>query len=217
LRMSPDGDLSSFDNEDIEDAAGWDGDSGLFLKSASKNKLLDEIESGSFQLHDWIDYASRLKARVRKRAERERKKRDSHGDSHNSESQNVTVTLTDRPTDQTDQTDHIPDSSESVSDQIRELESRYGSEIEIIREAREACALSRKNGKMSDSVWLKVLRELAPHDIGVVLEAITIFIERHADGEKNERYLIAIVRGIQKKEGWPFSNQTKIKRLDDCI
>jgi hypothetical protein len=114
---------------------------------------------------------------------------------------------------------NLPDSEkpESVSRRIKELESRYGNEIEIIHDAREACALSRKNGKMADSVWLKVLRELAPHDIGVVLEAITRFTERHADGEKNERYLIAIVRGIQKKEGGSFSNQTKIRRLDDCI
>ncbi|MFH0823541.1 MAG: hypothetical protein V2B18_12375, partial [Pseudomonadota bacterium] len=62
----PDGDLSSFDPEDIEMAAGWTGEGGIWYRSAVKRKLLDETEHGA-QIHDSQDYTSSWKEAQRMR------------------------------------------------------------------------------------------------------------------------------------------------------
>ncbi len=99
LRMAPDGNLSSFDTDDIELAAGWEGKPGAFMESIVERKLLDKIPGG-YACHDWQDYSGSLKAAERKRRERAmsvtRQSRDSHatvvGLSRD-------VTQNDRPTD----------------------------------------------------------------------------------------------------------------------
>ena len=120
LTMAPDGELSSFDYDDIEIGAKWKGEAGAFVRAAINRKLLDKIDGDAANLkcHDWEDYAQHLKAAQRKREERARKREKSqdvtgrHRTSQDAEevSQDVTpgeggVTGTDRPTDQTDQTD----------------------------------------------------------------------------------------------------------------
>lgn len=72
LRMAPDGDLSSFDIDDIEIGAMWGGEPGAFVASLVDRKLLDDVE-GALRVHDWEDYAQHLKAAERKRNERKRK------------------------------------------------------------------------------------------------------------------------------------------------
>ena len=85
-----------------------------------------------------------------------------------------------------------PSVEPSLSSQIKSLESRYNTDI--IAECRKACALSRRNGKMADSVWLKVLEKLSSYPIENVEASIRKFVERYADGEKDERYLLGILR-----------------------
>jgi hypothetical protein len=87
-----------------------------------------------------------------------------------------------------------PDAPCSVppADEIRTLEARYPTGL--CAEAREACALSRRGGKLADSVWLKLLRQLDAHPVERVAEGMRTFAERYADGEKDERYLLGIVR-----------------------
>lgn len=70
LRMAPDGDLSSFDVEDIEIGAKWSGDPGAFVKAAHHRKLLD-FDGEFYAIHDWPIYAQHLKAAERKRKERQ--------------------------------------------------------------------------------------------------------------------------------------------------
>jgi hypothetical protein len=78
LRMAPDGDLSSFDHEDIEIGAEWEGDSGALVSTLVKRGFLDEGPSG-LVVHDWDSYAEHLKARKRKREERARKRQNEEG------------------------------------------------------------------------------------------------------------------------------------------
>lgn len=121
LRMAPDGDLSSFDVDDIEIGAEWNGDSGAFLAAAVERRLID-VQDGAHYLHDWEHYAQHLKAAKRKRDERARKRGRTPTRSQDTTpnvtaghktSQDVTgqprisgpVTQTDRPTDQTDRPD----------------------------------------------------------------------------------------------------------------
>lgn len=81
---------------------------------------------------------------------------------------------------------------ENLGDEIRTLEARYPSGL--CAEARGAVALSRRNGKISDSVWLKTLRQLDAHPVAAATHAMRVFVERHADGDKGEAYLVAIAR-----------------------
>lgn len=76
--------------------------------------------------------------------------------------------------------------------EIRALEARYPPGL--CAEARAAVALSRRNGKVADSVWLKALRQLDAHPVATSTHALRVFVERHADGDKGEAYLVAIAR-----------------------
>ena len=69
MAIAPDGDLSRFDPEDIEAAAGWGGEDGLFVQAATECRWFDSAKRGLL-IHDWNDWAGVL---VLKRArERER-------------------------------------------------------------------------------------------------------------------------------------------------
>jgi hypothetical protein len=112
LRMAPDGDLGSFDGEDLEIAAEWEGESGKFIESVNARGLID-IEQHGMVVHDWGDYATHLKAAERKRIQRQKKReRDAVSQDVTGQSRDVTgqgskkrhVTLTDRPTDQKEPT-----------------------------------------------------------------------------------------------------------------
>lgn len=75
---------------------------------------------------------------------------------------------------------------------LAELEAPYPAGL--VAEARQACALSRKNGRMADSVWHRTLVALSTHPPGDVVEAMRTFVEKHADGDKSEAYLLGIAR-----------------------
>lgn len=49
----PDGELSRMDNEDIEIAARWSGESGLFIQSLVDLNFLEVSERNTFTIHDW--------------------------------------------------------------------------------------------------------------------------------------------------------------------
>lgn len=72
LRMAPDGCLASFDGDDIELAAQWDGKPGAFIASCTNRNLLDD-KAGVMSIHDWMEFAGSLKAARRAKASRERK------------------------------------------------------------------------------------------------------------------------------------------------
>jgi hypothetical protein len=81
---------------------------------------------------------------------------------------------------------------EKLTEAIRDLEVRYPPGL--CAEARTAVALSRRNGRVADSVWLRTLRLLDAHPIAAATHAMQVFVERHADGDKGEAYLVAIAR-----------------------
>lgn len=82
------------------------------------------------------------------------------------------------------------------SAEVRALEERYPAEV--VAQARQGCALSRRSGQMSDSRWLTTLKALAAHPQPAVVDAMQAFVERYADGQKDERYLIAMARNGAK-------------------
>ena len=68
-----DGDLGSYDCEDISFAAQWDGDPKAFETALLEVRLLDRTEHG-LAVHDWDERAERYE-RSKKEAERRQKKR----------------------------------------------------------------------------------------------------------------------------------------------
>lgn len=84
---------------------------------------------------------------------------------------------------------------------IAELEARYPAAV--VAEARQGCALARRNGRISDGRWLATLERLDKHPVPVVVAAMRTFAERYADGSKDERYLEGIVRNEARGGGGP--------------
>ena len=76
----PDGGLRGMDAEDIEIMAGWDGESGLFVKTLVQHGWLD-LKRNTYHLHNWKERQpwicnSRLRSQVaKKKAEKRWKKR----------------------------------------------------------------------------------------------------------------------------------------------
>ena len=101
LRMAPDGNLSSFEPDDIEIGAGWTGEEGAFVAACRSKpiKLLDAEKDG-LVCHDWEDYSGSLKAAKRARDYRKRK-RTKHDGHVTVTSQCGDITQTERPNDRT--------------------------------------------------------------------------------------------------------------------
>nr|DAI56782.1 MAG TPA: Primosomal protein 1 [Caudoviricetes sp.] len=67
MDFAQDGDLSTYDAEDIADAVMWEGDAQEFLDALVESKYADQTEHGVV-IHDWFDYAGGLlESKARKR------------------------------------------------------------------------------------------------------------------------------------------------------
>jgi hypothetical protein len=86
----------------------------------------------------------------------------------------------------------------SPQERIRQLEAAYDAPT-LLADTRDAVALSRKNGKVADSVWLTTLTRLAAFPPAVALDAMRLFTEHHADGDKREEYLVGIARNTARR------------------
>jgi hypothetical protein len=83
LEYAPQGDLASFEVEEleiaaVEIAAGWDGDDGALVHAAVGAGYLDATEAGLLHVHDWNDYAGNLLARRERNRDYMRKARGHH-------------------------------------------------------------------------------------------------------------------------------------------
>lgn len=107
--------------------------------------------------------------------------------------------------DEEEQTDSA--AGEPPRRSVPELEARYPAEL--VTEARTACALARKNGRMADGVWVTTLERLEALPVDAVVRAMRVFVEKHADGDKKEEYLI----GIARREARP-SDRREPSRID---
>lgn len=87
-------------------------------------------------------------------------------------------------------------SGPSVRKQIETLESAYPKAL--VEQTRIGCGLRRRNGKLADTVWLSTLETLKSIGVNFSKMAMEKFVEKYADGEKDERYLIGIARGLQR-------------------
>ena len=73
----------------------------------------------------------------------------------------------------------------------------------LLAAARDGCELTRRSGRMADSVWLRTLERLAKLPVAAVEEAIAAYLDGHADGDKGEAYLLAIARRKARPQRLP--------------
>lgn len=84
LEYAQDGDLSQFDDSDIADAAGWEGDAKQFVRAlldcgpGESFGFLEQSKDGGILIHDWMDYAGRLIEKRQANTDRMRKARAKH-------------------------------------------------------------------------------------------------------------------------------------------
>jgi hypothetical protein len=178
-------------------------------------RLWHEEEAG-FVFHEWAENGNKTKAAVEAEREATRRRVGEHRkvkrpgntvtpssvtDEHTRYTEGGNADVPDLVKDQgSGSASEDPDpvgnpisaATEPLGPQIAALEATLG--VELCRDAREGCELSRRNGKMADSVWHRTLQAL--HKVGVdhAQAAIRVFVERYADGSRDERYLVGIAR-----------------------
>ena len=174
--------------------------------------LWREVDGG-WQFHDWHEYQPTkavVDAKRKEKAERQRRWRSTSTGASQDMSVEIPETtaharaIPTRP-DPTRPKDNIPEvPSLDIAAQVASIDARYN--IALIHEAREACALSRKRGTMTDSAWLVFLRKADAYTVSEVEDGCRTFCDKWADGDRSENYLLAIIRGNSK----PKHNVPKI-------
>lgn len=77
LSHAPDGDLSKFDFEDIEDAVHWDGGAGALIEVLIECRLVDSIDAEGgrrVEIHNWLERGGTYAETQRKKIQRKRKR-----------------------------------------------------------------------------------------------------------------------------------------------
>lgn len=76
LDKTQDGTLPGTTEQDIADAAEYDGDAASFTHALRDAHYLDTTETGDYCIHDWADYTSRLMVKRNVNAERQKRYRE---------------------------------------------------------------------------------------------------------------------------------------------
>jgi hypothetical protein len=86
---------------------------------------------------------------------------------------------------------------------------------EVIRQAVEAIATTRKSGKIAESVLDALAKRLSQFPAPVVLHACRVYVERRCAAEgKAEAYLVAIARNEAKRQTGQAGSQVGLRMVD---
>lgn len=105
LDYAEDGSLAGYSNEDIAEAAGWEGDAAEFVQAmldcgvGGGHGFLAHGDSGHLEIHDWEEYAGRLLKQRRANVQRTQRWREANADvTHNERITNAQATPLPYPT-----------------------------------------------------------------------------------------------------------------------
>lgn len=102
---------------------------------------------------------------------------------------------------------------EDISLQIKNLRSRYSEEqLKIIDEYFDILRWTRKNGKIADSVILKIYQEWEKYPIPKVIYALKVYINNPKYHDKRENYCYGIMRNVTADEIAKGEDYGKSKR-----
>jgi hypothetical protein len=99
MHEASDGNISKFDNDEIAEAAMYDGDPDEFVNTLLKHAVLDSVDN-QVLVHEWAQHGGKLIEKQHASAKRQEKWRNNSGASHNAQenednvlcNDNVTVT-----------------------------------------------------------------------------------------------------------------------------
>jgi hypothetical protein len=86
LDYAPDGDVTKYNSDDIEDAIDWRGNKGSFYNALlncgfnGHKGFFETFEDGSVHIHDWMEYGGRLLEQREFNSDRARRKRELYDD-----------------------------------------------------------------------------------------------------------------------------------------
>lgn len=90
---------------------------------------------------------------------------------------------------------------EDISLQIKNLRSRYSEEqLKVIDEYFDILRWTRKNGKIADSVILKIFKEWEKFPTTTVIYALNVYIKNPKYHDKRENYCYGIMRNATAEE-----------------
>lgn len=75
LDYAQSGDLSRYEEDELADAAMWDGDAHVFVDGMINSGFIDD-QDNVLQVHDWLEYSGSLMRVRAQNAERQRKCRE---------------------------------------------------------------------------------------------------------------------------------------------
>lgn len=102
---------------------------------------------------------------------------------------------------------------EDISLQIKNLRSRYSEEqLKVIDEYFDILRWTRKNGKIADSVILKIYQEWEKYPIPKVIYALKVYINNPKYHDKRENYCYGIMRNVTADEIAKGEDYGKSKR-----
>lgn len=203
---APDGNLTSYDAEDIAIASEWDGSAEALLDALIETRLLDRRDNET-HLHDWMERAEGYK-RAQKEADRRLSKKDDttrgarvvHADGV----RGARVPVTDGRTDGQDRDDREEGSKitvvrarEGEADWLHDLGSRWNSEVAL-----ERCV----DVERYRSQWNGVEVHLRQRGIDVGT-AVSVFVENAKSS--------GIICGTdgKKPHKWPLRQLLRIDRF----
>lgn len=175
MDYAPDGDLTKYTNDDIEDAVDWTGEKGLFVKSLiecsfnGNSGLIDVVGKKSRKIHDWYEYAGKLIERRAEDAERKRNgrtkniRRTSAGHPQEISQTAYVPNQPNQPNQQTEQ-ESSPD-GESVPDKPKRKPTERDTAVDTLESRFVALSglpkPSRDSGKSGSATrWWNPLREI---------------------------------------------------------
>jgi len=197
MDYAPDGDLSEFEDADIDDGIGWAGDAS-FVTLLTGARFIDSNR----HVHDWEDYGEKLFRRRQANAERMRKARAEHV----SRTCNTRVELEDR-TGQDRQ-----DRQDRTEGRTRDLPALAMSELPESGSTRidYARTIERHRARLSDSQIERIIYELAewrptkpPAKLHLTLNK---WLAKEQPGAKSGNGSSAdpldFITGVQKPDWW---------------
>ena len=93
--------------------------------------------------------------------------------------------------------------------EIPEMMNRYP-DSELILQAFESISSTRKTGKISDSIRLKILQSWSKHPVESVIAGIKTYLSKnYAEEGKSEKYLLGIIRNLPAPQAAPTGRTMK--------
>lgn len=200
MDYAPNGDITKYDDDDIESAIDWQGERGVFVKALidcgnnGRPGLIDVTENNCRYIHDWFTYAGKLIEQREKDAERKRRVRQT-SIGLPSDGGKTAVVPTNQPTNLTNQPTNQPNQYQIA---LARMEQKFSESTGIPLPPRD----SEKECKASAASWwnplgISIYKNLCNENLDIALQVIESTVKKMRSA-KPEPLTISSPRSIEK-------------------